>query len=138
MRHLLDVNVLVALAYGAHPDHDRAEAWRASLPANAQFASSSITEIGFVRVSLNAKFASSIGEAKALLAAILAQGQFTRLADDLEADTLPSYVKTAKDTTDGHLLTLAKYHRSQLTTFDTGIPGAELIRSRSLAPGGPP
>jgi len=43
MKHLLDVNVLVALAYGAHPGHARAEAWLVALPASAQLATCSIT-----------------------------------------------------------------------------------------------
>jgi len=128
VKHLLDVNVLVALAYAAHPNHDHAEAWRASLPSGAQLATSSITEIGFVRVSLNARLSSGVAESRSLLAAILAHGRFTRLVDDLGADTLPAYVKTAGETTDGHLLALARHHGAQLATFDTGIPGAALIR----------
>jgi toxin-antitoxin system PIN domain toxin len=128
MKHLLDVNVLVALAHGAHPGHARAEAWLVALPASAQLATCSITEIGFVRVSLQTKLCDSVTEAKALLAAMLTAGRFTRLADELGANTLPSYVKTAKETTDGHLLALAKHASAKLATFDDGIPGAELIR----------
>ena len=104
MKHLLDVNVLVALAHGAHRGHARAEAWLVALPANAQLAICSITEIGFVRVSLQTKLSASVVEAKALLAAMLTAGRFTRLADELGANTLPAYVKTAKETTAGHLL----------------------------------
>jgi toxin-antitoxin system PIN domain toxin len=128
MRHLLDVNVLVALAHGAHPGHARAEAWLVSLPASAQLSTCSITEIGFVRVSLQTKLCASVAEAQALLAAMLTAGRFTRLADSLGADTLPAYVKTAKETTDGHLFALAKHHAAKFATMDDGIPGAELIR----------
>lgn len=36
------------------------------------------------------------------------------------------------DVTDGHLLNLATHHGAKLATFDTGIPGAELIKQPRL------
>lgn len=127
MTYLLDVNLLLALAHVAHPGHARAEQWLVSQPATADMASCSITELGFVRVSVNAKLCGSIAEAKALLAAMLTAGRFTRLVDDIGADSLPVYVTKAKDTTDGHLLVLAQRRGAKLATFDAGIPGAEHI-----------
>ena len=87
----------------------------------------SLTEIGFVRVSLAAKLCVSVAEAKGMLSALLAQSRVTRLTDDLGADSLPAYVKKPADATDGHLLALAKRHGAKLATLDTGIPGAEPI-----------
>ena len=127
MMFLLDVNVLVALGHAAHPSHEKAETWLASITADSQLATCSITEIGFIRVSLNARLADSVDEAKALLEAIRASGRIKRLSDDLGADSLPAYVKKAKDTTDGHLLALARHHAAKLVTFDTDIPSAHLI-----------
>lgn len=127
MTHLLDVNVVVALAHVSHPGHARAEQWLVSLSAAARIATCSITELGFVRVSVNAMLCGSVAEAKALLAAMITAGRFTRLVDDLGADSLPAFVIKAKDTTDGHLLVLAKRHGAKLATFDAGIPGAERI-----------
>ena len=52
---------------------------------------------------------------------------FAFIPDDLGADVLPACVKTARQTTDGHLLTLAAKHGAHFATLDTGIPGAQLI-----------
>jgi predicted nucleic acid-binding protein len=62
------------------------------------------------------------------LSALKSSGRFDFLPDDLSADVMPAYVKTARDTTDGHLLALAKRHGAKFTTFDTGIIGADLVR----------
>lgn len=80
-----------------------------------------------MRVSLAAKLCTTVAEAKGMLAALLAQSRFTRLSDDLGADSLPAYVTKPADVTDGHLLALAARHGAKLATLDTGIPGAELI-----------
>jgi toxin-antitoxin system PIN domain toxin len=124
---LLDVNGLIALLHVAHPDHAKARLWLAATPTVSTFHTCSITELGFVRVSLAAKLCTSVTEAKGMLAALLAQPRFTRLADDLGADSLPAYVKKPAEVTDGHLLALATRHGAKLATLDTGIPGAELI-----------
>ena len=50
--YLLDVNVLIALAWDDHVHHDRAHAWFRRL-ANESFATCNVTQSGFVRVSLN-------------------------------------------------------------------------------------
>ena len=49
------------------------------------------------------------------------------LADDHDASKLPSWVKRAKDTTDGHLSELAKANGCILATLDIKIPGSFLI-----------
>lgn len=128
MKVLVDVNGLIALVHVAHPDHGKARLWLAATQAGSTFHTCSITEIGFVRVSLAAKLCATVAEAKGMLAALLNSSRFSRLADDLGADTLPSYVKKPADVTDGHLLNLATHHGAKLATFDTGIPGAELIK----------
>ncbi len=53
--------------------------------------------------------------------------RFVFLSDDRGADRLPSWVKTAKQTTDGHLADLARSHGSVLATLDRKIPGAFVI-----------
>lgn len=127
MIHLLDVNVLLALGHVAHPDHAIAIRWFASQPPSDNFATCSISEIGFLRVSLNARFVADLAEAKNALAGLLSSPRFTRLNDPLGFDTLPRYVIKAADITDGHLLALATHHHAKLCTLDTGIPGAELV-----------
>ncbi len=55
------------------------------------------------------------------------KGRIAFLPDDLSAESLPAYVTRPRDTTDGHLLALARHHAAKLVTFDTNIPGAHLI-----------
>jgi hypothetical protein len=51
----------------------------------------------------------------------------TFLTGDQDASHLPSWVKTAKQTTDGHLTELAHGHGAILATLDERIPGAYVI-----------
>lgn len=127
MNYLMDVNALVALAHVAHPLNTRAELWFSARDSATRFHTCAITEIGFVRVALNARLQPDIAAAKTALAGLLSSNRFTRLGDDHGADLLPAYVRKAAEVTDGHLLILAKHNGAKLATLDTGIPGAELI-----------
>ena len=49
------------------------------------------------------------------------------LADAVGADQLPAWVKTVRQTTDGHLLELANRYSTALATLDDKIPGAFLV-----------
>jgi toxin-antitoxin system PIN domain toxin len=124
--HLLDVNALLALGHAVHPDHAKVESWVKSQAS--RLATCSITEIGFLRVSLQAKLCTDIADARNTLSAVLASPRFTFLAYDVPAASLPPYVRKAAEVTDGHLLDLARRHGAKLATLDTGIPGAELIK----------
>jgi len=55
---------------------------------------------------------------------------FAFFPDDLGAEFLPRWVTISKQTTDGHLLELAKAHKAILATCDKKIPGAFLIPAR--------
>jgi toxin-antitoxin system PIN domain toxin len=127
-QRLVDVNVLLALAHAGHPQHTRAEQWFCAQPVTTRFATCSITEIGFLRVSLHAKLQPDLASAQKALAGLLSSRSFVRLPDDVGGATLPAYVTKAAEVTDGHLLALASRHGARLATFDLGIPGAELIR----------
>lgn len=127
MKLLLDVNVLLALAYQDHTDHDRVSLWYAALPREGvTLATSSICELGFVRVSVQVGLEASIPAAADTLNGLFASSPipFVRLSDDLGASDLPAYVKGPKQVTDGHLLGLARKHGGQLASLDRGIPGA--------------
>jgi hypothetical protein len=52
---------------------------------------------------------------------------FTFISDDHDISHIPAWVKTAKQTTDGHLAQLAKAKGAILATLDGKIPGAFLI-----------
>ena len=130
MSWLLDVNALIALAYQGHADHSRVIRWFASLlGSESGLATCAFTEIGFVRVSIQAGFESNAPNAVETLSGLKASSRlpFHLVPDSLGADHLPSYVTGARQVTDGHLLALAKASSLQLVTLDKGIPGAFLI-----------
>jgi len=132
MTYLLDVNALVALGFAHHEFHDRVASW-----VRAQqfppLATCSITELGFVRVLAQAPgYGFTVGQARTLLLRIkqAAKPRFLFVADDQDISHLPTWVKTAKQTTDGHLVKLANTHGAVLATLDSRIPGAYLIPER--------
>lgn len=130
--YLLDVNVLVALAYRDHSLHGRAIRWARQVKAAAStarpFVSCSIVEIGFLRVaSRNTGLATNLAGARADLSSIRATLGLDMLGDSLDGDQLPNWVTRSDQTTDGHLLQLAHHHQARFATLDAGIPGAELI-----------
>ncbi len=130
MSWLLDVNVLIALAHQGHADHPRVIRWFASLLGFAsRLGTCAITEVGFVRVSIQAGFESSAPDAAETLRGLKASSRipFQLLPDSLGADRLPPHVLGARQVTDGHLLELAKECQMQLATLDKGIPGAFVI-----------
>jgi hypothetical protein len=49
------------------------------------------------------------------------------LSDGSDISTLPAWVKSPAQTTDGHLQHLASANGALLATLDEGIPGAFLI-----------
>lgn len=132
MRYLLDVNALIALGISRHEFRSRMSKWIASLSADGipELATCSIAELGFVRiVSQIPSYNVTFEQAKTQLDTLRASTaySFLFLDDDHDISKLPSWVKTARQTTDGHLLELAKENGYQLATFDGNIPGAFLI-----------
>lgn len=130
MNWLLDVNALIALAHQGHADHQRVIQWFASLIGSAaRLGTCSITEIGFVRVSIQAGFESNAPDAVETLRGLKASSRvpFDLLPDALGADRLPPYVLGYRQVTDGHLLEVAQESSMQLATLDRGIPGAYII-----------
>src|SRR5216684_3401467 len=123
MKYLLDVNALVALGFLQHEFHERVTRWlRASASReDTEFATCSITELGFVRVLAQApQYDLTVTQAQTLLLGIKTGGvlNFTFIPDDHDIPHLPTWVKTPKQTTDGHLAQLAKAHRAVLATLD--------------------
>jgi len=132
MNCLLDVNTLVALAHQGHSEHPRVIRWFASLIGSpVELATCAITELGFVRVSIQAGFEKDAPSAVDTLMGLKDSSKipFKLLSDSLGADRLPSYVSGPKQITDGHLMELATGSSMRLATLDKGIPGAFLIPS---------
>lgn len=132
MRYLLDVNTLVALGHTRHAHHVRAQRWLGGLDADSAIGTCASTELGFVRVSVQAGLQPDVFTARVALQKLKASSpvRFSLWPDALGADRLPRYVRTPAELTDGHLLELAREHRSQLVTLDVSIPGANLIADR--------
>lgn len=124
---LLDVNVLVALAWPNHVHHRAARAWFRTSGKDA-WATTPVTESGFVRVSSNA---AAIPGAVRPAAALELLGRMRHapghrfLPDDVElvvGDALdPVLVASHRQVTDAHLLALTRRHDIRLATFDRGL-----------------
>jgi predicted nucleic acid-binding protein len=128
MTYLFDVNALIALGFREHLFHERMTTWINSSPATV--ATCSITELGFVRVlGHTPSYAMSMTEARALLLRLKKNKVFPFIffSDGNDVSHLPSWVKSSKQTTDGHLMALATSHGARLATFDRTFRGAYLI-----------
>lgn len=130
MKYLLDVNVLLALAHQDHADHGKVSAWFQSIHRSAtEFQTCAITELGFVRISVQAGLTGDVAAALNTLAGLKKSSRvaFVIVPDALGAANLPKHVKKPAQLTDGHLLKLAETTGAKLVTLDKGIPGAVLI-----------
>ena len=129
MKFLLDVSALLSLGVLDHEFHDRTAKFL-TRKGITELATCAITELGFVRVLAQApQYGFNVAQARDLLLRMKKADvmKFTFIVDPHDVTHLPSWVKTAKQLTDGHLLELAKANGAALATLDRGIPGAVLI-----------
>ena len=117
MSHLLDVNFLVACAWESHGAYARANRW---LSEAESFATCSITEMGFLRVSLSPAYSTNFEDALSALETIVGMSTHRFLRDDTHARSLPR-ISTSKEVTDAHLVHLARVHKMKLATFDAAL-----------------
>ena len=122
---LVDVNVLVALAWPNHVHHRAARGWFNGHHRRG-WATTPITESGFVRVSSNrAAIPTTTTPTIAIevLAAMAALAGHQFWVDDLSGVTDgfgdTTLVRSHRDVTDAHLLALAEARGGALATFDT-------------------
>jgi predicted nucleic acid-binding protein len=132
MRYLLDVNSLLALVVYEHEFHVRVATWveRLSAAGVPELATCSITELGFVRVLGQAQqYGSSVTQARELLLKVKNSKavHWNFISDDRDVSHLPRWVRTPKQTTDGHLADLAVANKAVLATLDRQIPHAFVI-----------
>jgi predicted nucleic acid-binding protein len=135
VKYLLDVNALVALGFLQHEFHERVALWVRALSSKGapELATCAITELGFVRVLAQAsQYGFTVGHARSLLLGLKTGGgaKFTFISDDHDVSRLPAWVKTARQTTDGHLAQLAKANGGILATLDGRVPGAFVVPQR--------
>lgn len=136
MRYLLDVNALVALGFLQHEFHERVAVWVhvSVAKGNVELATCSITELGFVRVLVQApQYGFAVSHARDLLLRLKGARALRFIPDDHDISRLPAWVKTAKQTTDGHLAQLAMAKGAILATLDSRIPRAFQIPTAQSA-----
>src|SRR5947209_18643801 len=108
MRYLLDVNALIALAHTGHSLHAQAMGWyRSVLTSATGLHTCSITELGFVRVSVVTGLQRDIASAKQALAALKSSSKvrFELISDDRGRAQLPAFVNGPRSLKDCHLVT---------------------------------
>ena len=124
-RHLLDLNVLIALTWPQHVHHARAHAWFDSLTGT--WMTTPITEAGFVRLSTNPLVVTetiAMATALGMLAALRSMPKHAFLPDDSSL-AVPEIelvaLATSSQITDAHLVNLAAKSDAILATLDRGI-----------------
>jgi hypothetical protein len=125
MKHLLDVNLLIAGIVQTHSLHVQARSWL----SGKQIVLCPLVELGFLRISTNKR--SAIGltmdRARDALERFAAERKAERIPDDLQA--LESHPRTSDQVTDHYLANLAAAHGFRLATFDKELrhPSAEQV-----------
>ena len=124
---LLDVNVLVALAWPNHIHHEVAIVWFEKNQSKG-WATCSVTQSGFVRVSSNRRI---LPESKSPAEAILLLRRITKMENHVFWSDDISLVEREfifaqriighRQVTDAHLVALALRHQGRLATFDRGV-----------------
>ena len=124
MTFLLDLNLLLALAWPSHVHHDIAHGWfqREAAP---RWATCPVTQLGFIRLSSNPAFTSdavSPTEALSLLEGMTAMDGHEFWPDDVDcvSATFPTGMRMTvhRQVTDAYLLSLARAHGGCLATLD--------------------
>lgn len=133
MIYLLDVNVLLAMAYTMHVHHTLVLNWFDEQrilhsPSHVTLATCATTELGFIRIASGpARLAASLKQARDDLRLLKLRERMLFIGDRVTGDQLPDWVAKGAQTTDGHLLVLARASGARFATLDQSIPGADLI-----------
>jgi len=113
---LLDVNLILASRWTTHPEHSAVNAW---LNTVDEFHTCAITELGFVRISLSVAYQASWEEVQETLRVLHERPSYRFLVDDVDGTASPE--TNSNDTTDAHLVTLARRHSFKLATLDASL-----------------
>lgn len=130
---LLDVNVLVAIAWPQHVHHLHARDWFAAL-GSRRWATAPVTESGFIRISSNPRViddARTPAEAAAFLTALHGAGTWEFWVDGVELSSCLQGVTGYRQITDAHLLQLAHDRGGSVATFDMGLTRLAQARGQS-------
>lgn len=124
MKHLLDVNALLACEHPGSPHHEVFHAW-AQRVALESLVTCGLVELGFIRVSMQV-FGYSLDQAQSALRAI--KPRLGGFIDAAPAPQLATWASTPAKTSDAYLAQIAAKHGLRLATFDRAILGSRLIR----------
>ena len=124
---LLDVNVLIALAWSNHVHHEAAHAWFVQR-SQSGWATCLLTEAGFVRVSCNPKAVQhkvTPNDAIALLEQLKRVGSHSFWPLDRSISELPGEIvdrlQGYRQITDAVLVAVAMQRAGEIATFDAGL-----------------
>ncbi|MFY9680832.1 MAG: TA system VapC family ribonuclease toxin [Candidatus Sulfotelmatobacter sp.] len=125
--YLLDVNVLIALAWPEHRQHSLVRAWFGKNRAKG-WATCPLVQAGFVRILSNPAFSShsvAIPEAVEALRVSLGDDAHQFWPDSISfpdaVGLLRGRISGHQQVTDAYLVALAIRHRGKLATLDRGI-----------------
>ncbi len=141
MTALLDVNVMVALAWSNHVHHRPALSWFKEFHRDG-WSTSPVTQAGFIRVSSNRRVipdARSPREAVTVLRSLIDRPGHEFWIDDVAladaAEVNFDLVQGYRQLTDVHLLTLASRQGGSLVTFDSGLQALDIAEVTLLSSG---
>lgn len=118
MTHLLDSNVLIALAVGDHVHHEAATRWWGG--TDEQFATCPITEGALVRLLVREGLGG--GEAGRVLGLLTAHPRHAFWPDSIGYHTVDlTTVLGHSQVTDAYLAALARHQGARIATFDRGL-----------------
>lgn len=123
-RGLLDVNVLLALAWPTHQHHGAAHQWFRQESRHG-WATCALTQLAFVRLSSNPSFSTdavSPQDAATLLAKLTAQAQH-RYWENLPPVEARGFKHATghQQVMDAYLVALARHHRGRVVTLDSAL-----------------
>lgn len=126
MTRLLDVNVLMALLWENHEQHERARRWLLTV---TEFSTCPVTQLGFARVSSHPMLGYGLlpEQAFAVLRRFLADARHRFLPDDLSSEDrilLTDRIPGSNHITDYYLAAMALQHGLVLATFDAALSRA--------------
>jgi len=126
VRFLLDVNVLIALAFPVHTSHQQAHKWFRGEP-NRLWATCALTQAGFLRAATR-QLGTSRDAVRLALSGLEQDCQSSNheyWPVDIDlcdlSDSLRSRITGPNQITDMQLLLLAHRRHAQLASFDRGI-----------------
>jgi toxin-antitoxin system PIN domain toxin len=136
-RHLLDVNVLIALIDPSHVQHDQAHEWFGRVGHKA-FATCPITENGLLRIVGHPKYPNSPGPPSLVVAALATIRNLPGHAFWPDSISLvespvvhPALLSNHSRVTDSYLLALARENKGKLATMDQKLATEVVIDGKS-------